>query len=197
MSCFLVAGLGNPGVKYQNTRHNAGFLVLDFLAQALQFSFTFNKQFNAQIASITLDSHKIFFLKPHTFMNCSGECIAPFARYFDILEMLVVHDELDISFGSMRFKCGGSSGGHNGLKSIDKVMGNEYLRLRFGIGRSATQEVVEYVLSDFSPKEQEELDVLFAHAKEAIMSFCYMACSGESSAQILSRLQNNFTLKAR
>ena len=88
MSCFLVAGLGNPGAKYENTRHNVGFMVLDFLSQELGFTFNFDKKFNTQIGSIHIDSHKIFFLKPHTFMNLSGESIAPFARYFNITRIL-------------------------------------------------------------------------------------------------------------
>ena len=192
MSCFLVAGLGNPGAKYENTRHNVGFMVLDFLSQELGFTFNFDKKFNTQIGSIHIDSHKIFFLKPHTFMNLSGESIAPFARYFNITRILVIHDDLDLAFGDVRFKLGGSSGGHNGLKSIDKAMGEDYLRLRFGIGRNTQQDVVTYVLSDFSAEEKKQLCATMPCMRDAIM---YFYTTQENTHQIISILQNRFTLR--
>ena len=166
MPCLLVAGLGNPSAKYQNTRHNIGFMVLDFLSKELDFDFSFDKKFNAEVGAINIGPHKVFFLKPQTFMNLSGEAINPFVRYFDITHTFVIHDDIDIGFGDMRFKYGGSSGGHNGLKSIDSFMGDTYFRLRFGVGRSANKNVVEYVLSDFNAQEREQLEGLIAHAKE-------------------------------
>ncbi len=142
MPALLIVGLGNPGVKYEKTRHNVGFMVLDFLSKALGFDFAFDKKFNAELGVLKAYNQTLYFLKPQTFMNLSGESVAPFARYFQLSKVLVIHDELDIPFGNIRFKFAGSSGGHNGLKSIDNAMGNEYVRLRFGIGRSATQSVV-------------------------------------------------------
>lgn len=193
MSCLLVAGLGNPGVNYANTRHNVGFMVLDFLLEKLQLAFDFDKKFNAQVATLHNKNHKIFFLKPYTFMNLSGESIAPFVRYFDVTHTLVVYDDLDLSFGDIRFKYGGSSGGHNGLKSIDKAMGEGYLRLRFGIGRDAKLDVVQYVLSAFNEQEKKQLLDTMPHIQEAIMHFCN---AHESDAhKILASLQNHFTLR--
>ncbi|MCX2717504.1 aminoacyl-tRNA hydrolase [Helicobacter sp. MIT 21-1697] len=193
MSCLLVAGLGNPSAKYQNTRHNVGFMVLDFLSKELGFDFSLDKKFNAEVGVVKIDSHKVFFLKPQTFMNLSGEAIAPFVRYFDITHTFVIHDDIDIGFGNIRFKYGGSSGGHNGLKSIDSHMGDTYFRLRFGVGRGVDKNVVEYVLSDFNIQEREQLDRLITHAKQAVMSFCNMAQYPKE--HILAYLQQHFTLK--
>lgn len=189
MSCLLVAGLGNPGVKYQNTRHNIGFMVLDFLSKECGFGFSFDKKFNAEVGELRLKSQRIFFLKPQTFMNLSGDAIAPFVRYFDVGEMLVVHDELDTPFGDIRFKYGGSSGGHNGLKSIDERCGNEYFRLRFGIGRDQRHDIVEFVLGQFEISQSKQLPDLIKHSKQAIMTFCE-----NPSLQIL---QERFTRKAK
>lgn len=189
MPCLLVVGLGNPGVKYQNTRHNIGFMVLDFLSKEYGFLFSFDKKFNAEVAEFRTNSHKVFFLKPQTFMNLSGESIAPFVHYFDVSEMLVVHDELDVPFGDIRFKRGGSSGGHNGLKSIDKHYGSEYFRLRFGIGRDMERDVVNFVLSGFNPTQAEQLPELIVHSQCAIMAFC--------ENPNLQFLQNQFTRRSK
>ena len=128
-------------------------------------------------------------------MNLSGESVAPFARYFQLSSVLVIHDELDIPFGDIRFKFAGSSGGHNGLKSIDNTMGNEYVRLRFGIGRSATQSVVDYVLSDFGLQEMESFHALMPHLQEAILSFAQMG--QDSLKDVATALQSRFGINAR
>lgn len=189
MPHLLIAGLGNPGVKYQNTRHNIGFTILDSLSKECGFSFSFDKKFNAEVAEFKAKTHRIFFLKPQTFMNLSGESITPFIRYFDVDEMLVVHDELDVPFGDIRFKRGGSSGGHNGLKSIDKHYGSEYCRLRFGIGRDAHRDVADFVLSEFDSAQVEQLPELITHSYRAVMAFC--------ENPDLQILQNQFTRRAK
>lgn len=189
MPCLLIAGLGNPGVKYQNTRHNIGFIVLDCLSKEYGFSFSFDKKFNAEVAEFKAKSYRIFFLKPQTFMNLSGESIAHFIHYFDVDEMLIVHDELDVPFGDIRFKRGGSSGGHNGLKSIDKHYGSEYFRLRFGIGRDIGRDVADFVLSGFDSAQIEQLPELIVHSQRAIMAFCE-----NPNLQIL---QNQFTRRSK
>ena len=190
MSCLLVAGLGNPGASYQYNRHNIGHRVLDFLSEKLAFDFSLDMKFNAQIGKIMIEEKRIYFLKPQTFMNLSGESIAPFARYFDAKAIMVIHDELDIPFGNIRFKNAGSSGGHNGLKSLDSHYGNEYFRLRFGIGRpSDSQRVVDYVLSDFTDDEENKILPLIEHCKEAVMSFCLNPD--------IALLQSRFSLKLK
>lgn len=195
MSCLLVAGLGNPGVKYAKTRHNVGFMVLDCIASSLNTKWEHSDKFRAYIADISahelrnmqIDSHysKVYFMKPQTFMNASGEAITPFMRYFSADSLLVVHDELDIPFGSIYFKHGGSSGGHNGLKSIDSTFGNEYARLRFGIGKG--NPVIEYVLSDFTHLELESLPKLISHAKNAVLEIC--------AGMSLEQIRNKFTIR--
>lgn len=190
MSCILIAGLGNPGTRYHLTRHNIGFMVLDFLSQTLGFTFTFDKKFNAEVGVFHTEAHKVFLLKPHTFMNASGESVAAFAQYFGIAHTLVIHDDADIYFGDIRFKYGGSSGGHNGLKSIDKLMGRAYLRLRFGIGRDSKQSIVDFVLGYFNAQEMHDIERLMPFIKEAIMYFC---TNINDTQETLIYLQNHFT----
>lgn len=199
MSCLLVVGLGNPGLKYQNTRHNAGFIALDFLSESLNFHWRFESKFQAEVGTLQVHSHKVFFLKPHTFMNRSGESIAPFVRYFDVAHTLVIHDELDIALGDIRFKYGGSSGGHNGLKSIDKAIGSQYLRLRLGIGRNPNEDVVHYVLSDFSKQERECLMERMPLIQSSIQYFCQYFCTAfdQSPQELLAYLQNHFSFKTK
>lgn len=191
MSCLVIAGLGNPGATYQNTRHNIGFMVLDVLSESLQFRFLFEKRFNAQVGEAMVGKQKVFFVKPQTYMNASGESLAPFMHYFDTQALMVIHDELDIPFGDIRFKYAGSNGGHNGLKSIDKHYGNHYTRIRFGIGRplDSQMSIVDFVLSDFNKKESPQLPLLLGHCKEATLSFCL--------CQDIVSLQNQFTLKSK
>ncbi|PAF48920.1 aminoacyl-tRNA hydrolase [Helicobacter sp. 12S02232-10] len=169
MAPLLIAGLGNPGAKYEHTRHNIGFEILDFLALDLQIHFDFFSKFNAQIAKYS--SKDVFLLKPQTFMNLSGEAIAPMMKFYKIDTLLVIHDDLDLQLGCIRFKKGGSSGGHNGLKSIDSLYGNDYYRLRFGIGRNAKIPVIDYVLQNFSPQEYENKTLMLEHSKQALKFF--------------------------
>jgi len=152
---YLVAGLGNPGEKYKNTRHNIGFLVIDEITKSLTFSNINNPNFKA----IVKKSGSTIYAKPQTFMNLSGESIGSIVDYYNILDenIIIVHDDLDLAFGVVKFKKGGSHGGHNGLKSIDNHIGKEYIRVRVGIGKPESKaEVSSYVLSNFS-KEQLEL----------------------------------------
>lgn len=147
----VIAGLGNPGAVYQDTRHNAGFWLLDALARELGAVFKPERRFQAETARATLDGYACHLLKPVTFMNRSGQAVAAHAHYYRIpLErILVVHDEIDLPAGTTRLKRGGGHGGHNGLRDIIEVFGGatEFLRLRLGVGRPASgDEVVSYVL---------------------------------------------------
>lgn len=171
MPRILIVGLGNPGVKYSKTRHNIGFMVLDSLAKDVGVCFKPSKKFNAEIASYVVEGIEVFFMKPQTFMNLSGEAVTPFIRYYNITHILVIHDDLDYRFGDIRFKFGGSSGGHNGLKSLDSHFGSSYFRLRFGISRPTTQSIIDYVLGDFTPQECNSLSMLIGHAKQSCIAF--------------------------
>jgi len=154
----LVVGLGNPTDKYKNNRHNIGFMVIDKLISNLKAFDISKKDFKGKLYK----SPKTLLLKPTTYMNLSGESVQAVCNYYkiDIEDVIVVHDELDINFGRIKIKRGGSSGGHNGLKSIDKHCQNNYLRVRVGIGKPQNKDVIAYVLSDFSKDEGECLKKL-------------------------------------
>lgn len=183
MSPILIAGLGNPGVKYQHTRHNIGFDILDALAQALGIKFESFPKFDALVAK--LPSKEIFLIKPQTFMNLSGVAIAPMMNFYKITTLLVIHDDLDLPLGCIRFKKGGSSGGHNGLKSIDNTFGNDYYRLRFGISRSEKIPVIDYVLQKFNTEESNKLPPLIEHCIKSLEFFV--------NTQDFLSTQNKFT----
>ncbi len=148
----LIVGLGNPGAKYANNRHNVGFMVVDEILSQIEAIKISKSSFKGELFRF----NTIFLLKPATYMNRSGESVAAVKNFYKIPieNIIVIHDDLDLALGVLRFKRGGSSGGHNGLKSIDAAIGNEYVRVRFGIGRPSTkEEVIGYVLSDFSKEE--------------------------------------------
>lgn len=181
---MIIVGLGNPGEKYQRTRHNVGFMVLDRLIDELNALDISKDSFKGLLYRID----KNYLLKPTTFMNLSGESVFKVVSYFKIEKVVVIHDDLDIPFGSIRFKQGGGHGGHNGLKSIDEYIGNNYIRVRIGIGRPKNKnEVANYVLSNFLPIEEEKLDTILNIAKEA----CVCLLKGEN----LQTISNRFTVK--
>ena len=146
----LIVGLGNPTDKYKNNRHNVGFMVIDELIDDLNPANITKATFKGALYK----SGNIFLLKPLTFMNLSGESVLAVSRYYKISRIIVIHDELDIELGRIKIKHGGSSGGHNGLKSIDALVGNAYDRIRIGISRPPHgSDVIKHVLSDFSKEE--------------------------------------------
>jgi PTH1 family peptidyl-tRNA hydrolase len=156
----LVVGLGNPGPKYEGNRHNVGFLVLDELASRVGGKFKAHKS-GAEIVEGRLAGHRVVLAKPRSFMNLSGGPVVGAARFFKVPEaaIIVVHDELDLPYGTVRLKLGGGDNGHNGLRSITKSLGSkEYHRVRFGVDRPpGRMDPADYVLRDFSPTERKEL----------------------------------------
>ena len=157
---LLLVGLGNPGSNYTNTRHNIGFKIID----AINAHFKLSKQkpkFKGLLTTGNIGDKKIYAIKPLTFMNNSGICIRELLEYFkiDAEDVIVFHDDLDIEFGKIKAKFGGSSAGHNGIASIDKFIGKEYSRVRIGIGKPENKiSVSDYVLNDFNEDEQVHLD---------------------------------------
>ncbi|MBF6145512.1 aminoacyl-tRNA hydrolase [Nocardia nova] len=168
----LVVGLGNPGPEYERTRHNAGFLVADVLAERVGGRFTVHKKSGADLLEARLDGRKILLAKPRTYMNLSGRPVAALARFFSVppTEVIVVHDELDLPFGSIRLKRGGGEGGHNGLRSISNALSTkDYLRVRFGVGRPpGRQDPADFVLKPFSAPERKEVPVLVEQTADAV-----------------------------
>jgi PTH1 family peptidyl-tRNA hydrolase len=167
----LIAGLGNPGISYELSRHNAGFLVLDQLA--LQHNISIHQTvFDARIGKGKIAGSPVLLAKPQIFMNLSGIAIRKLMDYFriEIEDIIVVHDDLDLPFQTIRLKAGGGHGGHKGLISlIDHLGGADFLRVRLGIGRPARKTMVEgYVLSPFSDEEMKYLPQLTRKAEEAV-----------------------------
>lgn len=165
----LVVGLGNPGLEYEYTRHNIGFMAMDNFSFDSKLNWT--RKFKGLYASVNLHGAKVHFLKPQTFMNLSGESISQCAGFFKIPaeEILVVHDELDIPFGTLILKKGGGLAGHNGLKSTAKCLGTQdFLRLRLGIDRPTRGSVSSYVLSAYSKDQEEFLGPFLELSAEAI-----------------------------
>jgi len=153
----LIVGLGNPGKEYEKTRHNAGFMAIDKLAEMIDVSFT-QKQFNALIGTAMIKGEKIMLMKPETYMNLSGEAVSSAVRYYkiDTQDILVLHDDLDLPVGKIRIRYQGSSGGQKGLKNIIDLLGTQDIkRIRIGIGKDPIIPIVDYVLGKI-PKEQEE-----------------------------------------
>jgi len=145
----MLVGLGNPGSKYEKTRHNIGFRFLDLLAKSEGLSFGSAPRFSAETATYTLNGNKVLLVKPQTFMNNSGESVAPLAKYYDIEpeDITVVYDDLDLPSGKLRIKHGGGHGGHNGLRSINQHLPNtDYTRVKIGIGRPPSGDITPWVL---------------------------------------------------
>lgn len=168
----LVVGLGNPGPKYEDTRHNVGFRVVDALADRLRVSF--DHKHDALVGWTQHKNRRIGLAKPLTFMNRSGQSVAPLCEYNNLTpaDLIVVVDDLDLPVGTIRLRPSGSSGGHNGLENVAQHLGStEFPRLRIGIGDDfARGEQVDYVLSSFTPEEQPKIQSAIEDAGEAVLT---------------------------
>ena len=179
----LIAGLGNIGKEYENTRHNVGFMLIDLILKDGGYSDVSSAKFQGELYK----NGSLLLLKPSTYMNSSGKSLKAVNDFYKPNHIIVIHDDLDIAFGAMRFKNGGSSGGHNGIKSIDSLIGTNYDRVRIGIGRSY-KSVIDYVLGKFDSSELEKLDGILSHAKEAVLAL--------ANSNDISAISSKFTLKA-
>lgn len=168
----VIVGLGNPGKKYEMTRHNIGYLVLHALAKGWNLTFKEEKRFQAYVIKGQVDDFTVHLLLPTTYMNDSGQAIRSYLDYFklDVSSLIVVTDDIALDFGQLRVRISGSSGGHNGLKSVEAHVGtNKYCRLRMGVGDRQKGDLVDHVLSPFSPEEFKTLpDFIVEGAKVVI-----------------------------
>ena len=159
---LLFVGLGNPTPDSENNRHNVGFKIIDEINK--KFSLSKQKpKFKGLLTTGNIEGEKIYAIKPLTFMNNSGICIRELIEYFkiDAEDVIVFHDDLDVEFGKIKAKFGGSDAGHNGIASLDKFIGKHYSRVRIGIGKPEKIKVNDFVLGDFNDEENVELDEIF------------------------------------
>jgi len=168
---WLIAGLGNPGRKYARTKHNAGFMVIDRLAEVNQVTID-RQKFDADFGRGKIDGADVILVKPMAYMNRSGQPISRMAGFFQIPldHLLVIHDDIDIGYGKIKIKAKGGHGGHNGLRSIiDAVGGGDFPRVRIGIGRpEAPIDISDYVLGNFTADEWREFEPELDKAAEAV-----------------------------
>lgn len=171
---LLIAGLGNPGREYAQNRHNVGFHCLDILAARHAMTFD-KKQHQAELSIGRVAGQRVVLVKPQTFVNCSGEAVGGVARFYKVpsQKVLVIYDDLDLPQGVIRFRPSGSSGGHNGIKSIQDHLGTmDFPRLRVGIGRPpGRMDPADYVLQDFGPAEREQMQEVYDRAVAAVETF--------------------------
>lgn len=179
----LVVGLGNIGVAYENTRHNVGFKFIDLLLKTDDFSKESSK-FKGELYK----KGSLLLLKPSTFINLSGICVKAVSDFYKPEHIIVVHDDLDLAFGAVKFKNGGSSGGHNGIKSIDTEITNTYDRIRIGIGHPKLG-LKDYVLSNFSNEEKTKLSDILSHCEKALDELI--------KTQDIFKIASKFTLKVK
>ena len=184
---LLFVGLGNPCPNSENNRHNIGFKIID----AINEKYGLSKQkpkFKGLLTTGNINNKKIYAIKPLTFMNNSGICIRELIEYFkiDAEDVIVFHDDLDVDFGKVKAKFGGTSAGHNGIESIDKFIGKDYSRVRIGIGKPATNtDVSEYVLKNFDEEEIKELKKITSNITE------YLSILVDKKLDLFSSTVNN------
>ena len=174
----LIVGLGNPGAQYDKTRHNIGFQILDLIQTQFQKQFTFNSKFECFELKEKINNENVIFIKPTTYMNFSGNALIKVKNYFkvDTADILVIVDDINLPLGSVRIRESGSAGGHNGLKSIEAVLGtNQYKRIKIGCGKpNVGVDLKDYVLANFSKAEQDILTKeVYPIAVDAIFAFIY------------------------
>jgi PTH1 family peptidyl-tRNA hydrolase len=164
-----IVGLGNPGLGYEGTRHNAGFLLLDQWCKARRL--TYKARFRGKFAEDKVYDEKIFLLKPQTYMNLSGMAVAELVGFYQLNteDLFIVHDDIDLPLGKLRLRAQGGAGGHNGLKSIQTHLGTtHYWRLKIGVGRPSDEDVAGYVLSPFSKEEKDEIENALARGLQVL-----------------------------
>ena len=181
----LIVGLGNIGEKYQLTRHNIGFMVIDEITKNLSTSNIQKSNFHSTLEKSAYDLYS----KPTTYMNNSGMAVQAIKEYYklEIEDIIVIHDDIDLPFGTVKFKIGGGHGGHNGLRSIDAHIGKEYIRVRIGVGKPQDKaDVANYVLNNFSKEELNKLPDIIKHTINAIKAL---------KSEDIEQVKTKFTLK--
>ncbi len=172
----LIIGLGNPGKKYEKTRHNVGFMFVDSVVNKLNGKFTLDKSKKCELFETSINNEKVIFIKPITYMNLSGEAVFEVTKFYKIQpqDILVAYDDLDLDVARIKIKPTGSSGGHKGMQSIiDHLHTNDIKRVRIGISKSSDIQVVDYVLGNFSKQEKKDIDLSLEKGYDIVMDFIY------------------------
>ena len=173
----LIVGLGNPGHEYENTRHNIGFQLLDYIAKDKNIQFLRNK-FNGKYTELSINGEKVILLKPLSYMNLSGSVVEKYVSFYkiNVCDILVIQDDLDMNFGRVKIVHNSSSGGHNGIKDIERCLGSkEYARLKIGIANDKSIDTKDYVLGKFTDEEEKVLLSVFKDLVNVIDDFCTMS----------------------
>jgi aminoacyl-tRNA hydrolase len=180
---ILIAGLGNPAQKYADTRHNVGFMLIDEILKTGGFSELGASKFQGEL----FKKGSLLLLKPQTFMNLSGNSVKAVNDFYKPERIIVVHDDIDLDLGAVKFKKGGSSGGHNGIKSIDGLIGVDYERVRIGVGKKRQdQDAANFVLGNFNESEREKLSEILPYVARAVEE---LICSD------IEQIAQKFTIK--
>jgi len=173
----LVVGLGNVGKKYDLTRHNAGFMCVDYLTDSQESKWKVNETLKCLMTDLRLGDKRVIVIKPTTLMNLSGDAVQAVKKFYmiDNKDILVVHDELALPFGSLRFRVGGSSAGNNGIKSVSAHIGEDYARLRIGITNEnkSPEDAAKFVLKKFNKEEQSHFKTMLTEVNALITEFIY------------------------
>ena len=184
----VVIGLGNPGKKYEKTRHNIGFIAVDNLRKKMNISDE-REKFQALVSEKNIDGEKVIFLKPQTFMNLSGNSVIEIVNFYKLdpkKDIIVIYDDMDLSFGDIRIREKGSSGGHNGIKSIISHIGEEFIRIKCGIG-AKEKDAIEHVLGEFNQTEQKDLEEILEKINNCVIEML--------SVQNLDRIMQKYNKK--
>ena len=180
---ILIAGLGNPAQKYADTRHNVGFMLIDEILKTGGFSELSSSKFQSEL----FKKGSLLLLKPQTFMNLSGNSVKAVNDFYKPERIIIVHDDIDLDLGAVKFKKGGSSGGHNGIKSIDVLIGADYERVRIGVGKKRQdQDATNFVLGNFNESEREKLSEILPYVARAVEE---LICSD------IEQIAQKFTIK--
>lgn len=184
----LIVGLGNPGEEYENTRHNIGYELLDYICEKKGIKFE-KEKFNAKYVFFRVDGERVLLIKPLSYMNLSGTVVKKYVDYFKLLpeDILIIQDDLDMNLGRIKIVTNSRSGGHNGIKDIEqKLKTKKYIRLKIGISKNKDMEVKDYVLSKFNSDEQKILNDTYSRLETVIDDFCLIS---------LDRMMNKYNHK--
>lgn len=176
----LIVGLGNPGIEYSNTRHNIGFQLLDFIIKEKDLDFN-KEKFNAKYCEYNVNGEKVFLIKPLSYMNLSGSVVSKFVSFYKILpkDVLIIQDDLDMRLGRVKIVHNSSSGGHNGIKDIERCLGTrDYVRVKIGIAKDKSMDTKDYVLGNFSLEEKQILVDNYKKMIDIVEDFCSLDLNG-------------------